>query len=277
MDSKEEPKVYGTDSPTEAAPEASGTHPAFHARHVVAGRYEIVSKLGQGGMGDVWHAYDLKLRVDVALKSLRLHIRKSRDAIEALRREVRTAREVLSPNVCRIYDLVVEQDLELVSMEYIDGVTLACLLQERGPLPLGEARDIASQFLSGLEAIHKAGLVHRDFKPENVMITRTGRVVVMDFGIAKPVEQISGTLSGTPPYMSPEQLARQKIDARADVFAAAIVLAEMVHPVGIRTKAAREALWVSVRKDPPQISETPWQKVILGALARKAEDRYASA
>src|SRR2546425_1109726 len=92
-------------------------------------------------------------------------------------------------------------------MEYIDGVTLLKILQERGPLPLREAREIASQFLGGLEAIHKAGLVHRDVKPENVMITRAGRVVLMDFGLAKPaVGQGTGTVSGTPAYMAPEHL-----------------------------------------------------------------------
>jgi serine/threonine protein kinase len=108
------------------------------------------------------HAYDLKLRVDVALKSLRLDLRRKDDSVEALRREVRTAREVISPNVCRIFDLVVEEDSELISMEYIDGITLMAMLVKKGPLELKEARDIAAQFLAGLEAIHQAGLVHRD-------------------------------------------------------------------------------------------------------------------
>lgn len=111
-------------------------------------------------------------------KLLRLDMRKSEDPVEALRREVRTAREVISSNVCRIFDLVVEEDQELISMEYIDGTTLMAMLVQKGPLELGEARDIAAQFLAGLEAIHQAGLVHRDLKPENTMITRAGRVVV---------------------------------------------------------------------------------------------------
>ena len=92
---------------------------------------------------------------------------------------------MISPNVCRVFDLVELDGQELVSMEYIDGTTLVQILQSRGPLELQEAREIASQFLAGLEAIHQAGLVHRDLKPENIMITRSGRVVVMDFGIAK--------------------------------------------------------------------------------------------
>src|SRR3990172_2799998 len=131
--------------------------PSLHGRRIVAGRYEILSQLGKGGMGEVWHAYDLKLRVDVALKSYRIvgahGVRPSENAVEALRREVRTAREVISPNVCRIFDLVVDEDREFISMELIDGITLIELLRQRGPLDLSEARDIAAQFLSGLEAI----------------------------------------------------------------------------------------------------------------------------
>jgi serine/threonine protein kinase len=148
-------------------------------------RYQIRELLGRGGMGDVYRAFDLKLRVDVALKSVRHGHVLVDHARELVRREVRAAREVVSPNVCRIFDLVDEGGRELLSMEYIDGTTLGELLLARGPLALQEAREIASQFLSGLEAIHQAGLVHRDFKPDNVMVTRAGRVVVMDFGVAK--------------------------------------------------------------------------------------------
>ena len=142
---------------------------------------------------------------------------------------MRSAREVLSPNVCRIFDLVVEEGRELVSMEYIDGTTLAEALRERRPLELREAREIAAQFLSGLEAIHEAGLVHRDFKPENVMLTRAGRVVVMDFGLAKSRSELeSRSIAGTPAYMSPEQSRGESVDARSDVFSAGVVLAEML-------------------------------------------------
>ena len=114
------------------------------------------------------------------------------------RREVRAARVVVSPNVCRIFDLIEVEGRELVSMEYVDGGTLLALLQERGPLELKEAQDIASQFLAGLEAIHQAGLVHRDVKPENIMITRAGRVVLMDFGLARQEDSGAGSVAGTP-------------------------------------------------------------------------------
>ena len=116
-------------------------------------RYQILEMLGKGGIGEVWHAFDLKLRVEVALKALREDLFKDERRLEMLRQEVRAAREVMSPNVCRIFDLVEAEGSELVSMEYIDGATLLEVLQDRGPLELKEAQEIASQFLAGLEAI----------------------------------------------------------------------------------------------------------------------------
>ena len=215
----------------------------------------------------VYRAFDLKLRVDVALKAVRPELSASERARELLRQEVRSAREVVSANVCRIFDLVVEEGRELVSMEYIDGTTLAEVLRERRPLELREAREIAAQFLSGLEAIHEAGLVHRDFKPENVMLTRAGRVVVMDFGLAKSrTESKSGTIAGTPAYMSPEQSRGESVDARADVFSAAVVLAEML------TAGPRDGIWEAVRETPPRVPEGPWSPILRQAY-RPTETR----
>ena len=116
---------------------------------ILGERYQMRELLGRGGMGEVWRAFDLKLRVDVALKSVRPERLGNERTRELLRQEVRSAREVVSPNVCRIFDLVVEDGRELVSMEYIDGTTLTETLRSRGPLELQEAREIASQFLSG--------------------------------------------------------------------------------------------------------------------------------
>ena len=200
-------------------------------------------------MGEVWRAFDLKLRLDVALKAIRPDKAANERARELLRQEVRSAREVVSPNVCRIFDLVVEDGQELVSMELIDGATLTETLRVRGPLALQEAREIASQFLSGLEAIHQAGLVHRDFKPENVMLTRAGRVVVMDFGLAKGrTEGATGTIAGTPAYMAPEQARGEGVDPRADVYSAGLVLAEMLVVGGEGGMKARQALWKAARE-----------------------------
>ena len=196
--------------------------------------------------------------------------------LERLRREVRAARDVVSPNVCRIFDMVELDGHDVVTMEFVDGATLAELLRERGPLPLPEAMEIASQFLAGLEAIHQAGFVHCDLKPENLMLTRAGRVVVMDFGLARPQAQ-DGTLSiaGTPAYMAPEQVRGTGVDARADLFAAGLVLAELVGSDG--SPASRAALQRAAREDPPRLPDGPWRPALLRALAERRESRWASA
>ncbi|PWB67917.1 MAG: hypothetical protein C3F15_17310, partial [Holophagae bacterium] len=243
----------------------------------LGGRYRIICRVGAGGMGEVWRAFDLKLRVEVALKALRGELFADERRRDLLRREVRTAREVVSPNVCRIFDLVEADGLELVSMEFIDGRTLLDDLRERGPLPLKEAQDIASQFLAGLEAIHKAGLVHRDVKPENIMLTRAGRVVLMDFGLARREEDPARSASGTPAYMAPEQARGEVVDARADVYAAGVVLAEMVCPEGIRSIQSRQSVWEGVRSEPPKLPDTPWAPVLKRAVAREAGQRYNTA
>ncbi len=250
---------------------------AFSKGQVLGERYQILEMLGRGGMGEVWHAFDLKLRVEVALKALRPEFFKSERRLELLRQEVRAAREVVSPNVCRIFDLIEIEGRELVSMEYVDGATLLGVLQERGPLDLKEAQDIASQFLAGLEAIHKVGLVHRDIKPENIMLTRAGRVVVMDFGLARQETEGGGSVSGTPAYMAPEQAAGQQLDARADVYAAGVVLAEMVSPDGIKSYESRQSVWEGVRSEPAEVPDSPWAPVISRAVARDRERRPNSA
>jgi serine/threonine protein kinase len=183
---------------------------------------------------------------------------------------------VVSPNVCRIFDLIEVEGRELVSMEYVDGATLLVVLQERGPLDLKDAQDIASQFLAGIEAIHKVGLVHRDIKPENIMLTRAGRVVVMDFGIARQETEGGGSASGTA-YMAPEHAAGQTLDSRADVYSAGVVLAEMVSPDGIKSFESRQSVWEGVRSEPAQVPDSPWAPVIKRAVARDCTRRQNSA
>jgi len=228
-------------------------------------------------MGEVWRAFDLKLRVEVALKAMLPDLFKDERRRDLLRREVRAAREVVSPNVCRIFDLIEVDGRELVSMEYVDGGTLLSVLAERGPLDLKEAQDIASQFLAGLEAIHKAGLVHRDVKPENIMITRAGRVVLMDFGLARQEDSGAGTVSGTPAYMAPEQAAGLMVDARADVYSAGVVLAEMVSPEGVRDLQSRQSVWEGIRQEPARVPNSPWAPVLKKAVAKEPDQRYNSA
>jgi WD40 repeat protein len=244
---------------------------------VLGDRYHIRERLGSGGMGEVWRAYDVKLRVELALKALHTELTDNQDRLDLLRQEVRAARQVVSPNVCRVFDLIEVADREMVSMEYVDGTTLLHVLHERGPLELREAQEIAAQFLSGLEAIHAAGLVHRDIKPENIMLTRAGRVVVMDFGLTRDESERTQTIAGTPAYMSPEQAEGGLVDARADVYAAGVVLAEMVSPDGIRDLESRKSIWEGVRQEPVRIPQTPWAPVLERAVAREPDARQDSA
>jgi eukaryotic-like serine/threonine-protein kinase len=244
---------------------------------VLANRYRVEQLLGRGGMGEVWLAFDLKLRTEVAIKAMLRDRVDAENPREFLREEVRNARQVVSPNVCRVFDLFEVDDRELVSMEYVDGVTLEKMLEQRGPLELQNAQELAAQLLAGIEEIHRAGLIHRDLKPSNIMVTRAGRVVVMDFGLSRVVDGSSASVSGTPPYMAPEQLAGEQIDARADLFSAGVVLGEMVNPEGVRTNEARRAFWDAIRHDPPRLPETPWSPLLRKALARAPAERYATA
>jgi len=270
------PSQFDAESPTALYPEPLGEEgKTFAPGQLLGDRYRIESLLGRGGMGEVWRAYDLKLRLEVALKSLHPKLFATEDALELLRDEVRAAREVTSPNVCRLYDLVEVGDLELVSMEYVDGVTLLEHLKQHGPLDLREANEIASQLLAGMEAIHQAGLVHRDIKPENVMLTRTGRVVVMDFGLTSPSG--SGSVGGTPAYMPPEQARGGATDARADVFSAGMVLAEMLSAERGPEESSRQTFWEEIRQDPPVLPDSPWKQILTQAVSPEAEKRFSSA
>ena len=273
------PHEADEETPTEdlqTATARGAAEPPFSPGQILGQRFRIESFLGRGGMGEVWRAFDLKLRVDVAFKSIRRDQFGDPLAMERLRREVRSAREVVSPSVCRIFDLVEVDGNELVSMEFIDGTTLVERLRDQGPMELGEATRVASQFLAGLDAIHRAGLVHRDVKPENIMVTRAGRVVLMDFGLTRPTTEAGVTMSGTPAYMAPEQVRGDALDARTDIFAAGVVLAEMISPTGIRDGESRQALQRGIRRDPPQLPESPWRPVLQRAVAKDPSDRFAS-
>ena len=185
----------------------------------IVSHYKITRELGSGGMGVVYRAQDQTLGQTVALKFLPPRLAQDPRRVKRFLGEVRNAREIAHPNVCRVYDVEEAEGRLFLSMEYIDGITLLKLLENRGPLSLREAGEIAAQFLSGLDAVHRAGLVHRDFKPENVMLTRAGRVVVMDFGLAKGLgEERTGSISGTPAYMAPEQATSEQVDHRMDVY-----------------------------------------------------------
>ncbi len=244
---------------------------------VLGKRYRAERMLGRGGMGEVWLAYDLKVCVEVALKALSPFPGSSR-VPDLLRKEVRAAREVVSPNVCRIYDLIEVEGHELLSMEYVDGISIREFQARNAPVEIQRANEIATQLLAGLQAIHDAGLIHRDLKPENIMVTPSGRVVVMDFGIAKSmIESSHGTVAGTPAYMAPEQARGQPVDARADIYAAGTVLIELIHPEPLRSASDQAALWQGIHAQPPLISASPWRDALARAVASAPADRHPTA
>jgi len=174
---------------------------------VIAERYRIIGLIGRGGMGEVYRADDLKLGQPVALKFLPEKLASDPAWIERFYAEVRHARGVSHPNVCRVYDVGEVGGRHFLSMEYVDGEDLASLLRRIGRLPPDKATEIARQLCAGLAAAHDRGVVHRDLKPGNVMLDGLGRARITDFGLASAAAAGgAGERSGTPAYMAPEQL-----------------------------------------------------------------------
>src|SRR5512132_1593453 len=195
---------------------------------VIAGRYRIIGLIGRGGMGEVYRADDLKLGQPVALKFLPEKLASDPAWIERFYAEVRHARGVSHPNVCRVYDVGEIEGRHFLSMEYVDGEELASLLRRIGRLPPDKAVEIARELCAGLAAAHDKGVLHRDLKPSNVMIDGRGRAKITDFGLAVAAgEETEGEVSGTPAYMAPEQLAGKGASVRSDVYSLGLVLYEL--------------------------------------------------
>lgn len=205
------------------------TEGRFLPGRLLAERYRIVALLGKGGMGEVYRADDLTLGQPVALKFLPEEATQDEAMLERFRNEVRIARRVSHPNVCRVYDVGEVDGHTFFTMEYVDGEDLASLLRRIGRLPSDKALEIARQICAGLAAAHAKGVLHRDLKPANIMLDGRGQVVVTDFGLAGFVEQIVGpdVRSGTPAYMSPEQLAGKEVTEKSDIYALGLVLYEI--------------------------------------------------
>jgi predicted Ser/Thr protein kinase len=201
----------------------------FPAGTLFGGRYRIVSLLGRGGMGEVYRASDLKLRQPVALKFLPEATARDPRLLARFHDEVRLARQISHPNVCRVYDIGEVDGAAYISMEYIDGEDLASLLRRIGHLPHDKALEIARRLCAGLAAAHDKGVVHRDLKPANVMINGRGQVFITDFGLASSVRELEHTTvrSGTPAYMAPEQLQGREVSIRSDLYALGLVFYEM--------------------------------------------------
>ena len=216
-----------------AGPDVSTAPPRQLAPGTVLGlRYEIIRMLGQGGMGAVYHAHDRELEREVALKVIRSDMAANPEILKRFKQELILARQITHRNVIRIFDLGQADGIKFITMEYIDGEDLQALLRRKGKLEPAEAATIIAQVCRALEAAHAEGVIHRDLKPQNIMLDKTGRVHVMDFGIARSLVASgmtqTGALIGTPDYMSPEQAKGQTLDARSDLFTLGIIFFELL-------------------------------------------------
>jgi hypothetical protein len=200
-------------------------HGRFPPGTILGNRYRIVGRLGRGGMGEVFRADDLKLGQPVALKFLPPDVDRDPARLTQLHTEVRMARQVSHPNVCRVYDIDEVEGHTFLSMEYVDGEDLASLLRRIGRFPEERGLEIARQICAGLASAHERGVVHRDFKPANVMIDGSGRARITDFGLAGVTGE--SLRAGTPAYMAPEQLAGNEVTALSDIYALGLVLYEI--------------------------------------------------
>jgi eukaryotic-like serine/threonine-protein kinase len=227
--------VEGTPLPGRPAPRVQRTqsNPSMLRPGTLLGqRYEVLKILGEGGMGAVYKARDVELNRMVALKVIRPDLATNQAIIDRFKQELLLATQVTHKNVIRIYDLSEADGMKFITMEYVEGEDLRGLMQAKGKLTPEEAVEIMQQTCRALEAAHSAGIIHRDLKPQNIMRDKTGRILVMDFGLARTLEgdgmTQTGALVGTMDYMSPEQALGKDLDQRSDVFAMGLIFYELL-------------------------------------------------
>jgi serine/threonine-protein kinase len=253
---------------------------------LLAARYRIVALLGRGGMGEVYRANDLKLGQPVALKFLPEATSKNELTLARFYNEIRIARQVSHPNVCRVYDLGDLEGQPYLSMEYVDGEDLGSLMRRIGRLPADKAIEIARKLCAGVAAAHDKGVLHRDLKPSNIMLDGRGHVLITDFGLAGLASQLQGAevRNGTPAYMAPEQLAGKEVTMRSDIYSLGLVLYEIF--TGKRAfEAATLAELVRLHTETSPVNPTTLvkdldpavERVILRCLDPDPRNRPASA
>src|SRR6266403_1602479 len=202
----------------------------FTPGQIIAQRYRVVALAGRGGMGEVYRAEDLTLGQVVALKFLPETLTQDTAALARFHAEVRTARQVSHPNVCRVFDVGDTDGTLFLTMEYVDGEDLASVVRRIGRLSQDKATEVARQICAGLAAAHERGVIHRDLKPANVMLDGAGKIRITDFGLAGIAATIKGAevRAGTPAYMAPEQLAGRDVSARSDIYSLGLILYEIL-------------------------------------------------
>jgi tetratricopeptide (TPR) repeat protein len=206
--------------------------PELKPGDVLGGRYDILQLLGEGGMGAVYKAMDRELNRPVALKLIRPQLAANPSILARFKQELLLAHQVTHRNVIRIYDLGDAEGVKFITMEFVEGVDLRALIQEKKKFAPEEAVEITEQICRALEATHNVGVIHRDLKPQNIMRDQSGRILLMDFGLARTVEgdgmTQSGALVGTMEYMSPEQALAKNLDQRSDLFTLGLILYELL-------------------------------------------------
>ncbi|WP_417689115.1 serine/threonine protein kinase [Roseibium sp.] len=253
------------------------------------GKYLIEGLLGEGAMGQVYAGIDPDIERPVAIKTIHRHLidaEGSQDWLDRFAREARAAGRVLHPNLVTIFDFLQEDAIPYIVMERVRSTTLEDRHSGEGKMPLEEIHAIMSQILAGLSCIHAAGIVHRDLKPANVMLTDDGGVKVTDFGIARltAMDATGAGMIGTPAYMAPEQLMGAEVDARADIYAAGVVLYEMLTGRKPYKGGGIEALYTTLRNGkvtpPSEIVTTlcaELDEIVLKAMSIEPDDRFDDA
>ena len=260
----------------------------LRAGQVLGGRYEILGLLGEGGFGAVYRAHDRTLQREIALKTIHPHLVSNAHLYERFKREILLSSKITHKHVVRVHDLVEFGELKCISMQFVEGRDLASLLRQEGQLSSERALPIARQIASALQAAHDSGVVHRDLKPQNVLLDKQGNAYIADFGIARSLEggatmTETGALVGTMAYMSPEQARGEVPDHRADIYALGLILYEMVTgQLPFQAENALSVLMKRVHEDVPKVETKvggvpPWlARVVARATARELDDRYAS-
>jgi serine/threonine protein kinase/tetratricopeptide (TPR) repeat protein len=252
-----------------------------------AGRYEIIEELGKGGMGKVYRVEDKKIKEEVALKLIKHEIASDKKTIERFSNELKMARKIAHRNVCRMFDLGEEKEVHYITMEYVRGEDLKSMIRMSKQLSVATSIDIAKQVCEGLAEAHRLGVIHRDLKPQNIMIDKEGNARIMDFGIARSIEAEGitevGTIIGTPEYMSPEQVEGEEADTRSDIYSSGVILYEMVtgrvpfegdKPLSVALKQKTETP-LNPREVNDQIPED-LSSIILRCMEKDKGKRYQS-